>query len=224
MLKITQSVGFYQGIELVVLELGIDEFGERERIEIGIWKFHARLLRKKADETNIEICVVGDEDGFSFKRFPTDEIEERAQSLRRFGSAFYHIVGDARQRLDLLGDRHFWIDKGVKALEHFPILDLDGADFCDAAILDRKTGRFNIEHHGRRIKRSVVDPGHGTGGIVDKICLHAVENLDVRLGACLFLQIVQIGHRLRERLHVAVIGDGNGGVPPLHGSVKSRLG
>ena len=129
---------------------------------------------------------------------------DRRVDLRRVRN---HLVGDAGQLRDLFGDGHLGVDEGVEAVQHLALTDAHRADLGDAAVRHRETGGLNIEDDKLAVQPLVAFAVERAGGVVHKIGFHAVDDLHAAL-------LFGGEHHLGEGLHVTVVGDGDGGMPP----------
>ena len=140
MIEVAELVVFGERVELVLLQFGIGEARERDRIKIGIFERNLQLLGSGADKARIEVCVVRNQEAVARK------LQKRRDSLVDFRRVGDHFVGDAGQLGNLFGNRRLGIDKGIEAVEHLVAADAYRADFSNAAVCDRKSGRFDIKN------------------------------------------------------------------------------
>ena len=149
------------------------------------------------------------------------KFRQRRRNIRR---AHEHRVGNAGQLDDLRVQKPPRCDERLEFFQHLAVLHARRADLNDDVVLRRKPRRFQIERHifaaHRRVQRAV--DGDAVVNIVYIISLAAVENLDILLRArdlCLARRL----HRVRERVDAAVVGDGDGAMPPRRGALD-RVG
>ena len=174
------------------------------------------------DKTNIEVCIVRDQKRLDFTAcIISDKIEKAFQCFPNKRRICHHFIGDPRQFDNILRDRYFGIDKGVEALQYLPCLDLDSTDLGDLAILYRQTCGFNVEYNTFRIKGWIAFSNKHTGGVVHKICFHAVQNLDLLAG---LLDIVQGKHCFGKALYVSVVGNRHSRMSPFQCCFNRNIG
>ena len=183
-----------EGVQLMVLHVVVEDVsGEHEGVCVGQIEADAELLPVMGDEPHVESGVVGHQAGAAA------EVAELLQSVPAGGRADEHVLGDAGELGDLLGNDHAVVDEGIEALRHLPIHQADRADLDDVAGFRLQARGLDVEGH--------VLPLHGeVHGVGLQIPLHPVQGLDAggfrRLGC------------LGEGLDVAVVRDGQGLMAP----------
>ena len=186
-----------EGIQLMVHHVVVEDVaGEHEGVRVGQIEADAELLPVVGDEADVEPGVVGHETRTAA------EVPEPLQSVPAGRRANEHILCDAGELGDVLGDDHAVVDEGVEPLGDPAVHHPDLADLYDDAGLRLEACGLDIERH--------VLPRHGkVHGVGLQIPLHAVEGLDAG-GFGRF-------RRLGEGLDVAVVRDGQGFVAPAGG-------
>ena len=201
----------------MVFEVGEEEPGQGQGVQVGVLEFHPLSDRGGADEARVKVGVVGDEEHFpACVGALAHEVKEGLESLCLGGSVLHHIVGDARELDDLLGNGHLGVDEGVEGIQDLSVSDLHRTDFRDAAVLYRQTRGLDIEDHCFPVHVAGAFAVEGGGGVVDEVGLHAPDDLlaDLLCGE----------HGVLIGLDVAVVGDGDGLVPPLVGLLDQIRG
>ena len=145
-----------------------------------------------------------------------DELEEGAKSGIFLGGILHHLVGDACELDNLLGNRHFGVDEGVEGVHYFPVFDFDRTDFGDAAILHGQTRGLDIENNGFLVHWTGAVSVERGGGVVDEVGLHTPNYL--------LTDFFSSQHGVLVGLDVAMVGDGNGGVSPFVGLLDQVRG
>ena len=109
---------------------------------------------------------------------------------------------------------------GLEFLQNLAIAHLDRRDFRDFLMLRLQAGGLSIKAHKGFCQRRVIGAPHHRyiAGIVDIICLHAVQHLDVNFVAFNGM------HGLRKRLRHAMVCDGNGLMSPVLCPLHQVLG
>ena len=191
-------------IQLVIFQLGIQISRQRNRVEIRIFKGNFKLLRVVTKEARVKVRIVCNKEAVAAER------EEFRKNLLDSPRVLHHVVGDARQLDDLLGDRLARIHEGVVALENLAVLDFDRTDFGDLAGLEGQTRRFDVENDEFVRKGTAVLTVKRTRRIVHEVGLDTVNDV--------LTDLLGGQHRVLEALHVSVVGDGHGAVsPPIRG-------
>ena len=164
-------------------------------------------FRQKA---HVELGVVGGQ------RAVPHPVQKGVQRLLLAGRVGHHGVGDAGQLHDVPGDRPGRIDEGVVLIHHFPVLEHHGADLGDDVPFPAQTGGLDVEADDLGVygQRTVAVYHHSVVHVVDEVAFHAVDDLDLVPGGA---------GRIGERLGDAVVGDGDGLVPPGDGALDCVL-
>ena len=219
--KITEVIGVCNGIKSMLVQLGVDVARKRKGIKIGIFKGQARLFGKVADKADVKVCVVRNEERLNlFLGIVANKFEEGFERLVIFGRALDHFVGDARQLNDVCGDRDLGVNKGVESAKHLAVFDFNGTNFGNFAVLHRKTRGFNIEHHALGVQIGIVFARNGTCGVVDKVRLNAIDDLEIT-SLCGFFKGK---HGIGKGLYVTVVGNSNSRHTPFEGCFHSGIG
>ena len=96
------------------------------------------------------------------------------------------------------------------------VLDLHRADLGHAAVLDRQARGLDIEYHRFPVHVAGALAVEGGGGVVDEVGLHAPDDL--------LADLLGGEHGVLVGLDVAVVGDGDGLMPPLVGLLDQVRG
>ena len=217
MVEVSQLVVGGHGVQLVVFEVREEEAGQGQGVQVGVLELIPASHRRGADEARVKVGVVGNEQYFPARVGAfAHEIEEGLERLCLGGSVLHHIVGDARELHDLLGNGHLGVDEGVEGIQDLSILDLHRADLGHAAVLHRESRGLNIEDHRFPVHVSGAVAVEGGGGVVDEVGLHAPDDL--------LADLLGGEHGVLVGLDVAVVGDGDGLMPPLVGLLDQIRG
>ena len=197
-------------VQLVLVQLRQQVLGEDQRVHIGGVEGQAHLAAALADETDIELGVVGRQ------RAVTHEGEEIPQRFLQLGGIRQHGIGDAGEADDLGGQAAIGVDEGLETLGDFTVFQHHGADLGDGLPIHLQAGGLDIEADDL-IGKILILPAMDHDAvvhIVDEVALHAVEDLNS------LVVVPRIGEGLRH----AVVGDGDGGVAPALGEIDDALG
>ncbi len=134
------------------------------------------------------------------------------QSFCLFRRSFYHLVCNPGKFRNLCRNRTLRVNKGIKVFENLSVFHSNSANFSDPLFICGKSGRFQIEADKLSGKRPIAVTGYCRNKIVDKISLHPINHFN---GVTSFFHIGGGIHCIRERLHNAVISNGNRRVSPL---------
>ena len=209
-IKLSQLIVLGEGIQLVILQLGIDEAGKCQCIHVGIGKGQFGKPRKMANKADIKGGIV------RYQHIVTRKVKKGAKCLGIKGRVGNHVVGNTRQLDDLLGDGHLGVDKGIKAVNDLARTDLHSTDLGDLTVESGKARRLDIKHHDLIVKARFFTTVDGTGGVVDEIRLKPIDDLDIAdfLGG---------EHRIGKALKIAVVCDGDGGMSPCLGGFDNHV-
>ena len=127
MIEFAEIKIFGKRLKLMVFQVGVEMARERNRIKISVFKREITVFRRRTDKADIKIGIVCDQKTLAHK------LEEFGQHFPNDTRILYHIIGDARERNDLLGDRHFGVDKGIISRQNLAVFHLYRADLGDAA-------------------------------------------------------------------------------------------
>ena len=197
--------------QLVVAQLLVGVAGESQCVQNGSVQLLAEALEGAAQKGHVERGVV---------RHQHRAFEEFCKFGKHFGKRRLpgeHGGVDARQLHHLFRDGAAGVDE-LGELPHFPaVFQTHGADLDDLVHVGVQARGLKIQHDkGGVFEGAAVAACDDLRGVLDKVALAAGNELDV-LAA----------HRaegLREGLHHAVVGDGDGGMPPCGGLRNQRLG
>ena len=129
-IELTESVILGNKIQLMLFQIGIDITAHRYRIEIRIFKRKSRLFCRAADKADVKAGIVRNQ-----QLIPAaDERKERFQRFLHLGRTGYHLIGDARELRNILGNRTFGIDERIEAVKHLAVFDADRTDFRDLVL------------------------------------------------------------------------------------------
>ena len=191
-------------IQLILVQLRQQVLGQNQGVHIGGIEGKAHLPAPGPDEADVKFGVVGRQRAIPHK------LQKTRQGLLQLGSVGQHGIRDARQAHDLRRQAAVGVDEGLKPLRHLAVAQHHGADLRDGLPLHLQSRGLDVEAHdlvGKILILRTMD-GDAVVEVVDIISLHAVEDLDLSLGGvpC-----------IREGLGYAVVGDGDGGMPPGDG-------
>ncbi len=196
-----------------------------DRINIGEFPFNALVRAGLLDKAHVEIRIVGDHNS------PFAEPQEIRQDLCDRRRILDHIVADAGQLLDTERNGDLRIDKRREPVCDLAVFHPHSTDLDDPAGQIGKTCRLNIKDDIGLIQALSLAVVGDSLHIIHEVGLHAVDDLErsgnllqlvlcgIRMLCLIFLPVsrIDILHGmicLREGLHHAVIGDGNGTLAP----------
>ena len=210
MIEISKPVVFCHHVQLVRFEVFIQESGKGNRIQIRVGERNVQLFCRFPQKADVKVCIVCDHQPIA------DKSEKFGQYFSDLACILYHIIGDGGQLDDLLRDRHFRVDKGIIAFYDLAVFHQHRTDFGDGAGSGVFTGGLQVKNDKFVLKVAGVFPIYGACRIVDEIRFHAVNDL--------LTDFFGGEHGVLKALHVPVVGNGNGGVPPgicgLHGDIR----
>jgi hypothetical protein len=152
-----------KGAELHVLGLvACKTARERDGVDAVIAHARVRMLDERGvEERAVESNVVADDHRI------VRELDPCGQYLVDCGRRPQHVVGDAGQRRDLVGDRHARVHERVERAEHLAAAQLERAHFGDGvAAARRAAGRLEIDDHERHVvQRRRKVGGHAADAI-----------------------------------------------------------
>ena len=151
------------------------------------------------------------------KRRVTRESEERRQRVLELWRAAQHLVRDTGQTDDLRRQPALGVHKGLEGLNDLAVPEPHRADLRDGLLRDLEAGRFNVKADDLIGKTDVLMPMNGDAvvNVVDKIALAAVKYFYFTLTGV---------PSIRKGLCYTVVGDGDGGHPPLGGELNDAAG
>ena len=189
-------------VQLVLAQLRQQVLRQDQGVHIGGVEVQPHPAAARPDEADVELRVV------RRQRVAVHKLQERRQRLLQLGRVRQHGVGDTGQADDLRRQAAVGIHEGLEPLGDLAVFQHHRADLRDGLPLHLQAGGLDIEAHDLVGKRLILRPVYGDTviQIVDEIPLHAVEDLD--------LPLLSRVPRLGERLHRAVVGDGDGGMSP----------
>jgi len=188
-------------VQLMLIQLRQQVLCQNETVDIGRVELQAGLAAAGPDKADVEFRVV------RRQRAAMDKVQERGQRVLQLRRTRQHGIGDAGQADVLRRQPSLGIDKGLKTLGDLTILQHHRSDFGDGLVGHTQTGGLDVEADdliGERLVLRAVD-GNAVVQIIDKVALHAIEDLDLAL-----TRVPCLG----KRLHCAVVGDGNGWMSP----------
>ena len=188
-------------VQLVLAQLRQQVLRQNEGVHIGGIEVQPHLSAARPDEADVELRVV------CRQRAAVDEPQERRQRLLQLGRIGQHSVRDAGQADDLRRQPPVGVHKGLEPLRDLAVFQHHRTDLGDGLPFHLQARRLDVEAHDLVGKRLLLRAMYGDAvvQIVDEIALHAVEDLDLPLA-----RVPGLG----ERLHRAVVGDGDGGMAP----------
>ena len=198
-------------IQLILAQARQQILRQNERINIGRLERNAALPAARADKADIELRIVCRE------RRISRESEERRQRVLELWRAAQHLVRDAGQTDDLRRQPALGVHKGLEGLNDLAVPEPHRADLRDGLLRDLEAGRFNVEADDLIGKTDVLMPMNGDAvvNVVDKIALAAVKYFYFTLTGV---------PGIRKGLCYTVVGDGDGGHPPLGGELDDAAG
>ncbi len=198
-------------VQLELAQLRQQILRQDQGIHIGGVKGKSRLPAALPNEADVKLGVV------CRQRTAVHEPEKALQRLLEGRSVLQHGVGNAGEADNFRRQPAVWIHKGLEPLRDLPVFQHHGANLRDGLLHHVQPRGLNVEADDLVFKRLIhgaVD-GHAVVQIVHIVPLHAVEDLDLPLGG-----VPCVG----ERLHHAVVGDGNGRMPPGNGLLDNGGG
>ena len=179
------------------------------------------------DKPGIKVGVVGDQ----------DPVPHEFQKFRQYffdgRGAPEHGIRNTGKLHNPAFQRTLRVNKGLEAIQLFPVFHKDSADFNNTVILGRQAGGLQIKGNILPVKGHILITVDNDAviHIIDIIALTAVEDLD-HLVCARHLRSAAPGfnrvQRIREGLDHAVVGDGDGTVTPgcrlLDGGFRIRQG
>ena len=127
-----------------------------------------------------------------FKKLRQDHVNLRCRK--------HHVVVDARQLLNLKGNRYIGVDKGTEFVSNDPLLHLDRTDLNDLVLFRTETGGLNIKDHKGIREGLALRVLYQILHVIHQVSLHAIEHLERII-------LIQSMACLREGLHTAMIRD-----------------
>ena len=200
---------FADRAEPVALEAWVHPAGKFQRVDHRHVDFNAQPVTFLRQEGIIEFRVVRRE------RRPADEFQQLRNFDLRRARVSHHRVGDVRQLGNLLRNRLHRIDEPAVFLHHLSVADAHRADLHNAAFARVEPRGFKV-HHDDIIRQRPVVAVLDHDGHIRQIALHARNELD--------LVLFRRAEGLRERLHHAMIRDGDGRVSPLRRALNQVAG
>ena len=198
-------------VQLELAQLRQQILRQDQRVHIGRVKGEPRLPAALPNEPYVKLGVV------RRQRPAVHEPKKALQRLLEGRGVLQHGVGNAREADNFRCQPAIWVHKGLESVCNFPVFQHHGADLRDGLLHHVKPRGLNVEADDLVFKRLIhgaVD-GHTVVQIVHIVPLHSVEDLDLPLGG-----VPCVG----ERLHHAVVGDGNGRMPPGNGLLDNGGG
>ena len=223
MVEVWQAQGVGYHIQLMLAELGHQDAGEDQGI--GVCKATLDVLPFTfcPDEADVKGCVMSNQWPLSHK------FQEFGKNLTNLRLAFQHLVGNAG-KLRILGSQQpLRVHQSLETIHFLPVFQNNRAYFRNAVINGRKTCCLQIKGNIFPVERNV---GLSTDNdtvihIVHIITFAAVEDLDYILRPGHLWAAAPGLHRVqcvREGLDTAVVGDGNGLMPPGCRLLDGRFG
>ena len=197
-------------IQFVFGQLRQQVLGQNQGVHIGGVKFQTHLFAACPDKPDVEFRVVGGQG-------PTvDEFQKFRQGILQLGGVLQHFIRDAGETDDLRRQAAVGVYEGLEPFADLAVFQHHRADFRNGLPIHLQAGGLNIEADEFVVQPAVppaVD-GNAVVHVVDKIPLHAIEDLDLVPGGV---------PRVREGLGHTVIRDGNGGMAPADGLLDDLL-
>ena len=197
-------------VQLVFSQIGQQVLGQDERVQRGVGKGSPHPAAALGDEAHVELGVVGGQGPSCGKG------QEGVDGLGLPGGPLQHLVGDAGELHDLVGELPPGADEGVEGLAHLPVPEDHRADLDDEVVPLAQAGGLNVEADDLSVEVLLgwAVHHHPVVHVVDEVGLHAVEDFDL-LGRV---------PGVREGLGHPVVGDGHRPVPPLLRPLHRRSG
>ena len=219
-----QGVGYNVQLEFVQVPQKV--LGQNQGVGGGVLIFKALPLTLRPDEAGVKVRIVGHQHPIA------DKIQEFWQYFFNFRCACQHFLRDARQLHDLPLQMPLRVYEGLETVDFLPIFQNYRADFDDAVSFGGQAGGFQIEGHELVMKGHVLIAVHHNAVIhvVDIISFAAVENFNCLIGARHLGGLLPFHgvQGVSKGLAAAVVGDGDGPVPPgrclLDGSIGGGQG
>ena len=202
-------------VQLVFVQLRQQVLRQYQAVDVRRLEFQPHLPAPGADKADVELRVV------RRQHPPVHELQKGRQRLLQGRRIRQHGVGDARQPDDLRRQPPAGVHEGLERLGDLSVLQHHRADLRDGLPRHLQARRLNVEAHDLVVKVLILRAVYGDPvvQIVDVVPLHAVQYLDLPLGCV---------PRLGERLHRAMVGNGDGRVSPcrrlLHHLAHVRQG
>ena len=165
---------FCKQVQLVLVQLGHQILGQNQGIGRGKVVGNALLFAGFPDKGGVEVRIVG------HQHTTAHELHEFRQNFGNIGGTLDHIVGDAGEIGNFLGQALVGIHKGLEPIHLFAILQNHGTDLNDPVRPGRKAGSFQVKGNKFPIKGHILaavdhDP---VIHIVDIVALTAIEDPD----------------------------------------------
>ena len=209
MVEVRQAQRVGHDVQLEFIQMGQQVLGQDQGIHGGEAVLIAQALALGPDEAGVEIGIVGHQHPVS------DEVQEFGQHLFDGRCPHQHIVGNAGELHDLLIQRPSGMDKGLEAVLLHAALQHHGADLNNFIRPGAEAGGLQVKGHIFLAEgHLLIAVNHNAViHIVDIVAFAAIEDLDILVGAC-HLGLARRLHGIGEGLGHAVVGDGDGSVPP----------
>ena len=198
-------------IQLILRQLRQQVLRQGQGVHKGGLKLNAVPLAPRPDESNVKLCVVGGQRPSGCK------VQEGLDGLRLAGGPHQHLVGDPGELDDVGGQFPLGVYEGLEPLLDLPVVQNHGANLGDDVGLLTQAGGLQVEADDGLVQILVLLPPDGETlvHIVDVVGLGAQKDLALALAGA-----PSVGKGLGH----PVVGDGNGGVPPLDGPLHRILG
>ena len=189
-------------VQLILVQLRQQVLRQNERVHIRRVEVQPHLAAASPNEADVKLRVVGRQ------RPAVHKLQECRQRLLQLRRVRQHGIGDAGQADDLRRQPPVGIHEGLEPLGDLAVLQHHGADLGDGLPRHLQARGLDVKAYDLIGEGLILRPvdGDTVVQIVDEIPLYAVEDLDLAL----FAGIPCLG----ERLHRAVVRDGDGGVAP----------
>ena len=198
-------------VQLVFPQLRQKVLGQRQGVQPGGRKVDAVPAAALPNEAHVKFRVVGGQGTAGGK------VQEGADGLLLGGGPLEHIVSDPRQVDDGPTQGTLRIGKGLKAVGDLSMVQNHRADLSDPVLPGLQAGGLQIEADDGAVQVlvQVTVESEPLVHVVDIVGLHAQDGLDLVPGGV---------EGVRERLGHPVVGDGDGRMPPLDGTLDHFLG
>ena len=135
------------------------------------------------------------------------ELQKFRQGLLQLRGVLQHVIGDAGEADDLRRQPPVGVDEGLEPIRNLTVFQHHGADLRNGLPVHLEARGLDVEAHELPVQGAVLRAvdHHPVIDVVDKVALHAIEDLD----------LVPSGvPSVREGLGHAVVRDGDGGMSP----------
>ena len=191
-------------VQLVLSQIRQQVLCQDQGVHIGGLEVQPHLPAARPDEADVKLCVVGRQGA------AVHELQKFRQGLLQLRGVLQHIIGDSRKADDLRRQPPVGVDEGLEPIRNLTVFQHHGADLRNGLPVHLEARGLDVEAHELPVQGAVLRAvdHHPVIDVVDKVALHAIEDLD----------LVPSGvPSVREGLGHAVVRDGDGGMSPPDG-------